>query len=178
VNGWKRETYVVVSGKEGAGFHSFAEGLASLKSYGGLKIDVHQSEGSLENIKSLKNGEADFGLIQQGVEVDGSVRAVAVLYPDIVHLLVRKDTKVESIAELRGLRVSLGMRSSGTRLVAEQLLEHYGIEKSNLVDISASPKESVKALIAGKADVMIMVTALRAPVVLDALASGKLSTFL
>lgn len=173
VNGWKRETYVLVSGKQGAGYHSFANGLASLRSYGGLIIDVQESEGSLENIRSLENGTADFGLIQQGVEVDDSVRAVAALYPDIVHLLVRTDTEIESIAELRGLRVSLGMQSSGTRLVAEELLEHYGIDNGKLVDVSASPLESVQALIAGEADVMIMVTALRAPVVLDALASGK-----
>ena len=172
-NSWRRDTYVLAAGRPGAGYHSFAKGLVSLKEYGGLKIDVLESEGSLANIKSLESGDADFGLIQQGVEVNDSVRAVAALYPDIVHLLVRTDTKVKSIAELRGLRVSLGMQSSGTRLVAEQLLEHYGIDKDKLVDVSASPQESVKALIAGEADVMIMVTALRAPVVLDALASGK-----
>lgn len=172
-NSWRRDTYVLAAGRQGAGYHSFAKGLASLKEYGGLKIDVLESEGSLANIASLESGAADFGLIQQGVEVNDSVRAVAALYPDIVHLLVRNDTKIESIAELRGLRVSLGMQSSGTRLVAEQLLEHYGIDKSKLVDVSASPQESVQALIAGKADVMIMVTALRAPVVLEALASGK-----
>ena len=173
VNGWRRETYVLVSGKQGAGYHSFAESLATLRDYGGLKIDVLESEGSLENIQLLEDGRADFGLIQQGVEVDDSVRAVAALYPDIVHLLVRTDTEITSIAELKGLRVSLGMQSSGTRLVAEQLLDHYGLEKSKLVDVSASPRDSVRDLIAGKADVMIMVTALRAPVVIDALASGK-----
>ena len=52
VNGWKRETYVLVSGKQGAGYHSFAKGLASLRNDGGLMIDVHESEGSLENIRS------------------------------------------------------------------------------------------------------------------------------
>ncbi|MFD2159647.1 TAXI family TRAP transporter solute-binding subunit [Rubritalea tangerina] len=172
-NAWKRESYSLVSGKRGGGYHDFAVGLASLREYGGLKVDLVESEGSLANVRMLERGEADFGLIQQGVEVDDSIRAVAALYPDIVHLLVRTDTKIESITELQGMRVSLGMQSSGTRLVAEQLLDHYGLDKKKLVDVSSSPRQSVQDLIDGKADVMIMVTALRAPVVIEALESGK-----
>lgn len=172
-NSWKREHYSLYAGEKGGGYYDFSQGIASLSEYGGLSIDVHESEGSLSNISALSNGAADFALIQQGVEVGDEVRAVAALYPDIVHLLVRRDTKISSIGELEGMRVSLGLQSSGTRLVAEQLLEHYGINKSKLIDLSSSPEESVTSLIEGKVDIMVMVTALRAPVVMDALASGK-----
>ena len=65
------------------------------------------------------------------------------------------------------------MPSSGTRLVSDQLLSHYGIDEKKLTVVTLSPEKSVENLVGGKLDAMIMVTALRAPVVVEALSSGK-----
>ena len=107
-NSWKRESYVVFAGERGGGYYDFAKGLVSLSEYGGLEVRVKESEGSIANVRALQSGEADFGLVQQGVEVSDEVRAVAALYPDVVHLLVRSDGGIESVNDLIGKRVSLG----------------------------------------------------------------------
>lgn len=56
-NSWKRETYVVVSGKEGASYHSFAEGVASLK---------HQAINDL--VSERLNADESFRILQDLLE--------------------------------------------------------------------------------------------------------------
>src|SRR3546814_16631411 len=47
-------------------------------------------------------------------EPAGDLRAIARLYDELVHIVVPADSDVKTVADLRGKRVSLGDKGSGT----------------------------------------------------------------
>lgn len=62
----------------------------------------------------------------------GSLRAIAALYPEAVHVVVRADAKLKTIADLKDKRVSLGEASSGTVAEARLVLEAAGLSECQM----------------------------------------------
>jgi TRAP transporter TAXI family solute receptor len=58
----------------------------------------------------------------------GRLRGVARLYDDYVHLIVRSDSHIRSVADLRRKRVATGLSDSGVRLIADRVLRAAGID--------------------------------------------------
>ena len=67
------------------------------------------------------------------------------------------------------------MKSSGTRVIAFNLLEHYAVDIDALEEHVLEPRNAVQSLVAGNIDAMIIVTAMRAPIIREALATGKVT---
>ena len=177
LNAWKQQEYRVASGKPGAGYQAFTNGLLEVCGEGktSLRMKLVETEGSVENLRLIEKREVDFGLVQQGVRLSDAVRVVAPIYDDVVHLLVRKDSEIECVEDWRGMRVSIGLESSGTRVIAEQLFAHYGISLSELGVQALEPREAVQKMKAGGLDAMLMVTALRAPIIQELLGSNEVA---
>jgi uncharacterized protein len=51
------------------------------------------------------------------------LRAIAALYPEAFHLVVRQDAKVKTVGDLAGKRIALGTPNSGTLVEARLLLD-------------------------------------------------------
>lgn len=115
----------------------------------GLIAVAQSTQGSLENVRRLGPRDLQSALSQSDVAswaYSGTgifkgqpplvnLRSIASLYPEDVHIVVRRDSGIRAIEDLRGKRVSLGEQDSGTRVEAEIILEHYGI---GLADIQPS----------------------------------------
>lgn len=174
LNRWEHEEYTISSGKPGAGYHLFASKLVELgdKPSVGLSFKAVESEGSVENLQRLERGEVDFALIQQGEALNNDVRAVAEVYRAIVHIVARKDAQVNSLSDLKGKRLSIGLAGSGTQIVSNQLLEHYRLSEDVMTLHELSPQKSLDGVLKGELDGFILATALRAPVIEKAMASG------
>ncbi|OLZ63258.1 hypothetical protein AV521_39435 [Streptomyces sp. IMTB 2501] len=102
-----------------------------------LKVKLLNSAGSQENVQRVATGKADFTIAAaDAVEAyelaHGSgaerLRGVARLYDDYVHLVVRSDSDIRSIADLRHKRVATGLPHSGVRLIADRVLKAAGID--------------------------------------------------
>ena len=93
----------------------------------GVSLDVLPTNGSLEALGLVSEGKLDFALIQGGLKLPfENVVHVANLAPELLHFLVRPDIK--DIAGLRGMRINLGSKKGGTRVIAKQLLEFSGLQ--------------------------------------------------
>ncbi|MDB5965373.1 MAG: hypothetical protein JWQ72_1873 [Polaromonas sp.] len=93
----------------------------------GVRLDVLPTDGSKEALTLVSEGKLDFALIQGGLELPfPNVTHVANLAPELLHFLVRPDIK--DIAGMRGVRINLGSKKGGTRVVAKQLLEFSGMQ--------------------------------------------------
>ena len=107
------------------------------------------TQGSVENVRAVVEGRLDFALSQadvaffafegagpfSGEEPLQSLRGIASLYPEAVHVVTRMDADITSIADLAGRRVAVGERASGTRVVAGIVLSAFGLTEN---DVTAS----------------------------------------
>jgi uncharacterized protein len=104
------------------------------------------SNGSVANVSAIGSGAAQSGFVQSDIAYwaysgtgiyDGrakvdSLRAIANLFPESVHLVVRKGSGIKSVRDLRGKRVSLDEPGSGTLVDARLVLAAYGIGEQEL----------------------------------------------
>jgi TRAP transporter TAXI family solute receptor len=141
--------------------------------------------GSVENINRLHNGEVDIAMAiattideayKGGTDFPAAhtaLRILAPLYPNVTHVLVRGASRIESIAALRGLRVSIGAAGSGTEQLARHVLEAYGLAPSDVQLQYLSFTESAAALRDGAIDAAIISVGYPASAVLEATTTGS-----
>jgi len=156
-----------------------------------IRATVASSGGSLANVQLIRAGEADFAFLQNdiayyafnGIELEPfagkpvkSMAGVFSVYPQAVHLIATHASGVKSVRDLKGKRVAFGPVGSATEQNALQVLEVHGIAESDLAaPVRVSFSAAVDQLKAGAVDAAFFSIAVGAPVVADALASGKLS---
>ncbi len=80
------------------------------------------------------------------------VRALAALYPNVLHLVTLEGSEIETLQDLRGRRVSVGAPGSGTEVAARTLLEANGIGYEAFSPQRLNFNESANALRDGQAD--------------------------
>lgn len=135
------------------------------------------SNGSISNINSLASGELEAALIQadaafwayQGSEIFESkgpvsdLRAIGALYPESLHIVVRRDSSIRSVRDLRGKRVSLDEPGSGTLIDSRILLEAYGLSENEIQPEYIKPALSAKKMTAGTLDAFLIFAGYPAP---------------
>jgi hypothetical protein len=82
---------------------------------------------SAENLQLVASGRAEVGFTQADVLVSGgasapSMAALARVYDDLLHLVVREDGPIRTLEDLEGKRVSVGAQGSGTVVTVRRLL--------------------------------------------------------
>ncbi len=119
----------------------------------GMIATVQSTEGSVDNVNLLDQGRVESALIQADVAywahsgeglfeergpVEG-IRAIANLYPEAIHLVVRAGMGVRQVEDLKGLRISLDAEGSGTRADATLILDAYdvGLDEIEVYELPA-----------------------------------------
>lgn len=90
------------------------------------------SAGSNDNVDKLERGEVDFALVQADAVSSSHVAVVAPLYYEAVHILVKADSSIHSVADLSNHRVILGSEKSGSWSVSRLLLNRAGLTLQDL----------------------------------------------
>jgi TRAP transporter TAXI family solute receptor len=112
----------------------------------GLVATAVASNGSVANINAIQGGSMESGLTQSDVaywahtgtglyEGKGKVedlRLIATLYPETIHVVARKDAGINSIADLKGKRVSIDEPGSGTIVDARIVLGAFGLTEDDI----------------------------------------------
>ena len=122
------DNVTLVTGIEGGLYHQFA--LELQKSYErrtGRQMTVMSSAGSAANRRSILDGTAQLAIIQAGSVSLDQVELLSALYPEVVHVLVRKDLGIHSLEGLDGRKVVLGPLESGMRRSALEILEFHSL---------------------------------------------------
>jgi TRAP transporter TAXI family solute receptor len=98
----------------------------------GRPVRLLETRGSVENRELFLAGKADLAIMQAGAFPMDGLSALAPLYPDVVHVIARKDRGLESIRDFHGKNVSLGPPGSAMRESAIDILSHYGVHPETL----------------------------------------------
>ena len=135
--------------------------------------------GAVDNVKMLQNDSVDFAFTKSDIAAEGikgigpfaatgkvPVRVIAVLYPDIAHVVVSPG--INKLEDMKGKRISTSAPGSGHEMVAGKLLESAGVDplkdfKRERVSLS----ESANAFKDRKIDGFFFATGLPAASMLD-----------
>ncbi|ARP72675.1 hypothetical protein LK07_26175 [Streptomyces pluripotens] len=128
----------------------------------GLRVKLLDSAGSQENVQRVATGKADFTIAAADAvdtyrlehrEGAGRLRGVARLYDDYVQLIVPRDSKINSVADLRHKRVATGLPDSGVRLIADRVLRAAGIDPhKDIIPVASGIEHGPNRLAEGKFD--------------------------
>lgn len=115
-------------------YHSLSESLATVwqRQLEIERPEVLETSGSPDNIRKLCAGEADIAfsaadVAAQPTNTQRKPRALARLYDDYLHIVVRGDGSIRSLEALRGTRVAVGSPESGVAFIAKRLLDVSGL---------------------------------------------------
>lgn len=138
----------------------------------GLVAIAQTSDGSVANVEAVAGGTLDSAFAQSDVAYWAytgtgsfskqkpmkSIRAIANLYPESVHIIARTKTDVTTPYELKGRKVSLDETGSGALVNARLILQAYGLREKPDLKVSYLPSQSAALrMIAGKLDAFITV---------------------
>jgi uncharacterized protein len=135
----------------------------------GYTAAVEVTNASVENVGLISRGDADFALaladtvlaaysgtgrFGEGGELPQlpNLRIITIAYTNAVHIITVEDAEINSLADLRGKRVSVGAPGSGTELSAQTILESNGITYDDIEVHRLSVNETADALRDGVID--------------------------
>jgi TRAP transporter TAXI family solute receptor len=113
----------------------------------GLVAVTQATQGSVENLRMIAAGQIESGIAQSdiaswayagtGIFAAGgplkNLRAIASLFPESLQLVVRDDSAIRTLADLRGKRISLGQPASGTLADARVALAAAGVTEKDMI---------------------------------------------
>ncbi len=136
----------------------------------GIRCSVESTGGSVYNTRTIRQGELDFGVVQSDVQAAGlagtgafaedgaypELRALFSVHPEPMHVMARADSGITDVASMAGKKVNIANPGSGTRVLADTLLQYSGLSPDDFA-LAAELKSSEQsaALCDGKIDATI-----------------------
>lgn len=138
---------------------------------GGVVVVPQTSNGSVANVEAMERGLVELALIQsniadwafrgtgrsQGRPPAASLRAVATLYQESLHLVTRTDSGIHTVPDLRDRRVSLDEPGSGTLGDVRELLSAFNLSERDLKPEFVKPDLARARMREGKLDAFFIV---------------------
>jgi len=131
---------ILATATPGGGFPVYGDAfIAAIKAQDpGLEIEAINTKGSTENVPMLERGEHDLGLVPGEVAHEAhsgvgrppaDLRILAAMYPTPGLFVVRAESPVRTIEDLRGKPVAFGARGSGLVVLARYVLDGLGLDQ-------------------------------------------------
>jgi len=171
-------TRLVMAGSSSGGTaHLFFASLAPLlnKYVPGMEASA-RTGGAVENIALVERGgvqvavagpgDAQAVLGKEGLE-KSRIRTIFAMFHIPFHVVVPADSPIKSFADLKGKRVSVGIRAGGEANLFLRLLDLYGMKESDLKIEFLGKGEGTSAYKDGSVDAMTFLCPLPCPVVTE-----------
>lgn len=137
----------------------------------GLIAVAQSTEGSVANINAIRKGELESGLAQADIAYWAtlgkapfakekpfeSLRAIANLHQDPLQVLVREDSRIQDISDLKGKRLAVGPRDSAAHIAARAVLEAYGLSEKSVRLSHLTVESAAETMREGKLDALFFI---------------------
>lgn len=140
----------------------------------GYRFAVETTKGSRYNLKAVQAGELDFGFVQSDVHYQAfkgigpytkqgpakTLRSVMSIAVEPLHIVVKDDSGINQLVDLKGKKINAGRRGSGNLEMTRLIMEAMGWSKETFSQITY--KESAlqgDALCQGDIDALFLTVA-------------------
>jgi uncharacterized protein len=177
-----QQQYSIATGGTGGVYYPLGGGMANIltQSLPGFAFTAEVTGGSVDNLKLVGSGKPYFALSMADAALNARqgedkfkgneipVTALAVLYPNTMHVVTTASTGINKMADLKGKRVSTGSPGSATEVMAFRVIEAAGLDREADLDRERlGVAESVNALKDGKIDAFFWVGGIPTSAVTD-----------
>lgn len=174
------------TGGTGGTYYAYGNALGNqIKTSTGISVSVVPTDGSKANILGIVAGDYQLGTVQSDVmsyawdgsrsfEAEGKIedfRVIAGLYAEAVQLITI-DPEINTVADLKGKKVSVGAAGSGVYFNAIDVLGAAGLTIDDIDAQYQSFNDSKDALLDGKIQAAFVVAGAPTPAITD-LATSK-----
>src|SRR5215469_9342337 len=195
-------SFVLATGSTGGTYYPVGQAIAEIISHPpgvtrceladmcgppGLIASTRSSLGSVANVLDVDAGRANSGLAQSDIVAEAlagtgdfhaqgpqsHVRMIADLFPEEVHLVAARDAHIRTIADLKGKRVGLGAKGSGSASTAREILAAYRIPERHVKVSEEAPEMAARKLEAGNIDAFFFVGGALVEFIRNLIESGK-----
>lgn len=157
----------IATGGSGGVYQVYGGGLADLMTdeMPDSPTTAETTSASVDNLFLVGGGDSDLAFTLADTAIDAvqgreafseervPVQALATLYPNITQVVVKADSGMDTIEDLKGKAVSVGAPNSGTEVIARRLLAVAGLDPDEDLDRRGfGVGESVAALREGSID--------------------------
>jgi len=162
------KTLNIATGGTGGVYIVYGAGLADMLS---KKMKVAASPqttpASVDNMKLIRDGKADLAFTLADTAYDAingkgrfappeakvDAKTIAVMYSNYMHIAAKAGSGINTVADLKGKRVSIGAAGSGTETKGIRILEAYGLNATTDIQPQRlNAQDSADALRDGKVD--------------------------
>lgn len=138
----------------------------------GVNSRTQTTGASVENINLMEQGKIEMSFVMSDAlsqalagevsfkEPIQNVSQVATLYPNVVQIIAKKDSGIETIEDLVGKRVAVGDQNSGVEVNARTLLAGHGISYDDIQVDYLGYAEAADGLNAGTIDAAFLTSGL------------------
>ncbi len=132
----------ISSGGTGGVYYPLSGGFANILSKGlpGVSATAEVTGGSVDNLNIVGAYKGELGMAQVDATIDAikgqdkfkkplAIRALAVMYPNVMHVVTVEGTGINKLEDLKGKRVSTGSPGSATEVYAFRVIEAAGLDK-------------------------------------------------
>jgi TRAP transporter TAXI family solute receptor len=160
------------AGPPESAYYNYAKAYKEILAQHGIELEVRPTAGSVENIRLLEadSDGVDVAFVQGGTGVlaqSDDLLSLGSLYFEPMWIFHQPDLTLKRLADLKGLRVGVGVEGSGTKVLALQMLGLNGITAENTRLFSDGHRIAADMLLNGELDVAIFVTTHRAAYLLE-----------
>ncbi|MDA3919865.1 MAG: TAXI family TRAP transporter solute-binding subunit [Salinisphaera sp.] len=188
-----RSFVTIGSGSTTGLYYPTAVGIAKIitESDIGIGANARSTGGSVYNAGAVQKGQLQAALAQNNIlyyAYNGTgirafqgkpakdLRGLATLYPEMIHILVRKDSGIHGIQDLKGKRVDVGDIGSSTEQDVKNLLSIYGMKFNDLGSaVRSSAGQAVGLLRDGRIDAMFYSVGLGSSAITEAMQTAPIT---
>lgn len=164
--------YIMATAQDGGTYYPVGVAMAVLSTIHlqpsfGFDIEAVTSGGSLDNLRLMRDGDAQFGMLEvlagtwardgtgplAEIGPQDNLRAITMLWPDVEHFLISTAlAETGTIADLAGLAgrgFAMGPLGSGTEYTNTLLFENFGFDYASWGIVHQTYEQSAQALLDG-----------------------------
>jgi len=163
----------LATGGTGGTYFAYGNALKDVaKQDSNIDMSIQMSAGSAANIRLIENNIVDMAIVQNDTLTDAfngkgefegnpikKTKAVAGLYTENYQIVVNKKLQLNSVEDLKGLRVSVGEEGSGVLKNAKNILKAYGLTVNDIDVRYLSFDDAATALKNGEIDAFFVTAA-------------------